>query len=197
LTAAPFLPYHWGVSPIATNKTQANLSVLISRGEIARRVGELAAQISKDYQDRPLVLVGVLKGAFVFLSDLARAMDTPVEMDFVRLASYGHDTNSSGKVRVLQRLHSSVKGKDVLIVEDIVDTGLTTSWLVDYLKKKGPASVKLCALLDKVERRKVSVAVDYRGFVVPNKFVVGYGTDWDEKFRHLPDICVLENTNGH
>ncbi len=176
----------------ATTKTHANLALLISRDEIAQRVQELAAQISRDYSDRRPLLVGVLKGAFVFLSDLIRAMSISVEVDFVRLASYGSGT-SSDRLRFLHRLRSNVKGRDVLIIEDIVDAGYTTSWLMDYLWQKSPASVKLCALLDKSERRQVPLNIDYLGFRVPDKFVVGYGIDFNEDYRHLPDVYALED----
>ena len=185
------LSYHLTVG--AAIETKGDLVILISREEIERRVKELGAQISRDYRGRRPLMVGVLKGAFVFLSDLLRAMDIPSEVDFVRVASYGSGTASSGKIRLVHRLQASVKGKDVIIVEDIVDSGHTSAWLRGYLLKKGPASVKLCALLDKVERHEVPVEVDYRGFQVTNKFVVGYGTDFDEDYRHLPEVHVMED----
>jgi hypoxanthine phosphoribosyltransferase len=129
----------------------------------------------------------------VFMADLIRQLDLPLELDFVRLASYGSARESSGRVRIIQAVKTPVKGRDVLVIEDIVDTGITISFLLDYLKKKKPASLKLCALTDKPSRRRVSVPVDYLGFTVPNKFIVGYGLDCDEKFRNLPDIYTLED----
>jgi len=128
----------------------------------------------------------------MFMADLIRQLDSPLELDFVRLSSYGAATESSGKVRVIQGVKTPVKGKDVLVIEDIVDTGITISFLLDYLKKKRPASLKLCALTDKPSRRKIPVPIDYLGFTVPNEFVVGYGLDCDQRFRNLPDICILE-----
>jgi hypoxanthine phosphoribosyltransferase len=139
------------------------------------------------------LLIGVLKGSFVFMSDLIRRLDLPLDLDFVRLSSYGATRESSGKVRVVQGIRTPVKGRDVLIVEDIVDTGITTSFLLDYLKTKKPASLKFCTLTDKPSRRRVPVTIDYLGFTVPNEFIVGYGLDCDEKFRHLPDIYVIED----
>jgi len=171
---------------------QAKPSVLFSRQEIEAAVRKLAVEIRKDYHDKHPLLIGILKGSFVFMADLIRLLDFPLEVDFIRLSSYGHDKKSSGKVRVVQGLRSQVKGREVLVVEDIVDTGLTTSFLLDYLRRKKPTSLRLCALTDKPSRRKVPVAIDYLGFTVPDKFLVGYGLDWDENFRNLPDICVLE-----
>jgi hypoxanthine phosphoribosyltransferase len=129
----------------------------------------------------------------MFMADLARQLDLPVEIDFVKLFSYGAGKKTSGKVSMVQGLKAPVKGRDVLVIEDIVDTGITISFLLDYLRKKKPASLKLCALTDKPSRRKVPVSIDYLGFTVPDKFIVGYGLDFDEKFRHLPDICFLED----
>ena len=128
----------------------------------------------------------------MFMADLIRLLDFPLEVEFIRLSSYGSGWESSGKIKVVQGLRSSIKGRDVLIIEDIVDTGLTISFLLDYLRKRKPVSLKLCALTDKPSRRQAPVTIDYLGFTVPNKFIVGYGIDWDEQFRNLPDICVLE-----
>ena len=155
-------------------------------------VNRLAAKIRRDYQDKSPLLVGILKGSFVFMADLVRQLDFPLEVDFIRLSSYGRGKESSGKVKVVPGLRSSVRGRHVLVVEDIVDSGLTTSFLLDYLKGKKPASVKLCALTEKPARRQVPVVIDYLGLTVPDEFLIGYGLDWDEKFRNLPDICVLE-----
>jgi hypoxanthine phosphoribosyltransferase len=172
---------------------QPQLKILISRDDIAKAVDRLACEIQRDYQGKQPLLIGVLKGSFVFMADLIRQLDLPPELDFVRLSSYGSARESSGKVRVVQGVKTSIKGRDVLVVEDIVDTGTTISFLLDYLKKKKPASLKLCALADKPSRRRVPVPIDYCGFSVPDKFVVGYGLDYDERFRNLPDIYVIED----
>lgn len=166
--------------------------VLFTRQEIEATVSRLAAEISEDYQDKNPLLLCILKGSFMFLADLIRLLDFPLEVEFIRLSSYGKGSQTSGKVKVVQDLRSPVKGREVLVVEDIVDTGFTTAFLLDYLRKKKPVSVKLCALADKPSRRQVPVTIDYLGFTVPNKFLVGYGLDLDEKFRNLPDICFLE-----
>jgi hypoxanthine phosphoribosyltransferase len=166
--------------------------VLIPRAEVASAVARLAAQISRDYFDKNPLLIGILKGSFVFMADLIRQLDFPLELDFIRLSSYGGGTRSSGSVRVEQRLRSVVRARHVLVVEDIVDTGITVAFLMDYLKKKRPASLALCALLDKPSRRRVSIAIDYLGITVPDRFLVGYGLDFNEKYRNLPDVCVLE-----
>jgi len=171
---------------------QANPQVLFDRQDIAAAVRKLAAEISKDYQSKSPLLIGVLKGSFMFMADIIRFLDFPLEVDFIRLSSYGRGKESSGKVNVVQGLHSQVRGREVLVIEDIIDTGLTIAFLLDYLQKKRPASLKLCALTDKPSRHRVPVTIDYLGFTVPDKFLVGYGLDWDEKFRNLPDICVLE-----
>jgi hypoxanthine phosphoribosyltransferase len=167
--------------------------VLIPRAEVASAVARLAAQVSRDYRDKDPLLIGILKGSFVFMADLGRALDFPLELDFVRLSSYGRGRQSSGSIRVVQGLRSRVRGRHVLVVEDIIDTGTTVAFLLDYLKKKRPGSLRLCALLDKPARRRVAVTIDYLGFDVPNKFIVGYGIDCNEKYRNLPDVCVLED----
>ena len=172
---------------------QPQLKILISRDEIAKAVDRLACEIKRDYQGKQPLLIGILKGSFVFMADLIRQLDLPLELDFVKLSSYGTARESSGKVRVVQGLQTLIKGRDVLVVEDIVDTGITTSFLLDYLKKKKPASLKLCALTDKPSRRRVPVSIDYLGFPVPDKFIVGYGIDCDERFRNLPHIYALED----
>jgi len=166
--------------------------ILFTRDEIEATVGKLAAEIRKDYQGKCPLLIGILKGSFVFMADLIRLLDFPLEVEFITLSSYGRGRESSGKIRVVKGLRAEVKGRDVLVIEDIVDTGLTISFLLDYLRKKKPASLKLCALTDKPSRRQIPVAIDYLGFTVPNKFIVGYGIDWDERFRYLPDICFVE-----
>jgi hypoxanthine phosphoribosyltransferase len=169
------------------------LKILISRKEIAEAVNRLARQIERDYQGKQPLFIGVLKGSFVFMADLVRQIDLPLELDFVRLASYGADKESSGTVKVVQWPQMPISNRDVLVVEDIVDTGVTTSFLLDYLKKKKPASLKLCALTDKPSRRRVTVPIDYLGLTVPNKFIVGYGLDCDERCRNLPDIHTQED----
>jgi len=172
---------------------QPQLKILISRDEIAKAIDRLAHEIQRDYQDRQPLLIGVLKGSFVFMADLIRQLDLPLELDFVRLSSYGAARESSGKVKVIQGVKTPVKGRDVLVVEDIVDTGITISFLLDYLRKKKPTSLKLCVLTDKPSRRRVPVLIDYLGFTVPDKFIAGYGLDFDEKFRNLLDIYTLED----
>ena len=165
---------------------------LYNQAEIEAAVKRLASEITRDYQDKHPVLIGILKGVFVFMSDLVRDLDFPLEIEFVRLSSYGSGQQTTGKVKVVQGLSCPIRNRDVLVVEDIVDTGITIAFLMAYLKKKRPASLKLCALTDKPSRRQVPVNIDYLGFSVPDKFLVGYGLDFNEKYRNLPDICVLE-----
>jgi hypoxanthine phosphoribosyltransferase len=172
---------------------QPQLKILISRDEIAKAVDRLASQIKRDYQGKKPLLISVLKGSFMFTADLIRQLDLPLELDFIGLSSYGAARESSGKVRLVQGLKTPIKGIDVLVIEDIVDTGITTSFLLDYLRKKKPASLKLCALTDKPSRHRVPVSIDYLGFTVPDKFIVGYGIDFDERFRNLPHIYALED----
>ena len=172
---------------------QPQLKILINRDKIAEAVARLAGEIKRDYQGKQPLLIGILKGSFVFMADLIRRLDLPLEVEFIKLSSYGSARESSGKVRVVQGLQTRITGRDVLVVEDIVDTGITISFLLDYLRKKKPASLKLCALTDKPSRRKVPVSIDYLGFTVPDKFIVGYGIDCDEKFRNLPHIYALED----
>jgi hypoxanthine phosphoribosyltransferase len=167
--------------------------ILITKEEIYREVFRLAQEISIDYDGKNPLLLGILKGSFVFMADLVRLLEIPLEIEFVSLSSYGSAKISSGKVKVVKGLHSPLEGRDVLVVEDIVDTGLSTSYLLGYLHKRKPASVKLCALLDKPARRKTKVHIDYLGITIPDRFVVGYGLDVDEKFRNLPDLCILED----
>jgi len=173
--------------------SQPKPCILFTRDEVEAAVKRLSAEIRRDYQGKYPLLLGILKGSFVFMADLIRLLDFPLEVEFVKLSSYGRGRESSGKVRLVQGLSTPVRGREVLVVEDIVDTGLTTYFLLDYLRKKKPASLRLCALTDKPSRRQVPLTIDYLGFTVPNKFIVGYGIDWDEKFRYLPDICYLED----
>ena len=165
---------------------------LITQEKINQAVAKLAAEIRRDYRGKQPLLIGILKGCFVFMADLVRELELPVEVDFVKLSSYGAGTRTSGKVKVVHGLKSEIKGRDVLVVEDIVDTGLTVAFLMDYLGKKKPASLKLCVLVDKPSQHKVPVTIDYLGFTVPDKFIVGYGIDWNEQFRHLRDICIID-----
>jgi hypoxanthine phosphoribosyltransferase len=167
-------------------------SILFSQQEIKHTIVRLAAEIKKDYQGKHPLFVSILKGSFVFLADLIRQLDLPLEVDFVKVSSYGSSKETSGKVKMVQGLNTPIKGRDVLVVEDIVDTGLTLSFLLGHLQKKNPSSLKLCALADKPSRRQIPVPIDYLGFTVPDKFIVGYGIDWDENFRYLPDICVID-----
>jgi hypoxanthine phosphoribosyltransferase len=166
--------------------------ILIKHQDIAKAIARLAAEIRRDYIGKNPLLIGILKGSFIFLADLVRNIDMPLQIDFVRLSSYGSGTESSGKIKVVSRLSRSVKNRHVIVVEDIIDTGLTTQYFVEYLNKKKPASIRLCALTEKPSRRKTAVKIDYLGFTVPDKFIVGYGIDWDEKYRYLPDIRFIE-----
>lgn len=166
--------------------------VLISEKEIASRIKELGGQISRDYGDNKLLVVGILKGAVIFMADLVRQLTVPVELDFMAVSSYGKASKSSGVVRILKDLEHNIEGSHVLIVEDIVDTGLTLKYLKENLETRGPASLKICTLLDKPSRRKVEVKVDYNGFTIPDEFVVGYGLDYREKYRNEKDILILK-----
>lgn len=168
-------------------------NILFNKQEIEATVKRLAAEIRRDYLGKQPLLIGILKGSFVFMADLIRLLDFPLEIEFVKLSSYGRGRESSGKIRVVQGLRARIRGRHVLVIEDIVDTGLTIAFLLDYLKKRKPASLRLCTLTDKASRRQIPVPVDYLGFTVPDQFIVGYGIDWDEKFRNLPDICYLED----
>jgi len=172
--------------------SQPKPHILFTTGEVEATVKRLAAEISRDYRGKNPLLIGILKGSFVFMADLIRLLGFPLEVEFITLSSYGRGRESSGKIRVVKGLRAGVKGRDVLVIEDIVDTGRTISFLLDYLQKKKPASLRLCALTDKPSRRQIPVNIDYLGFTVPNKFIVGYGIDWDEKFRYLPDICFVD-----
>ena len=170
------------------------LVTLLSSEEIAVRVRELGAQITRDYAGKPLVLVCVLKGSFVFAADLARAIDLPVRIDFLGVRSYGVDTETSGVVQITHDLGRPIDHEHVLLVEDIVDTGLTVAHLFDLLRTRGPSSVRLCALLHKPARARVEVKVDYLGFTIEDRFVVGFGLDFGERYRNLPYIGVIERS---
>lgn len=171
---------------------QISKQILFSRDEIQKRVREIASQISKDYAGRELVVIGILKGAFIFMADLVRELSVPCKVDFVRVASYGAGSESSGKVVMTKDIETSIKGRDILIVEDIVDSGLTLQYLVNWLKERSPHSLKICVFLDKRKRRKVSFEADYAGFTIDDGFVVGYGLDFDEQFRFFPDVYIIE-----
>ncbi|MDX3094403.1 hypoxanthine phosphoribosyltransferase [Streptomyces sp. ME01-24h] len=165
--------------------------VLISKQEIDAKLAELAAQIDKDYEGKDLLIVGVLKGAVMVMADLARALSSQVTMDWMAVSSYGAGTKSSGVVRILKDLDTDIAGRDVLIVEDIIDSGLTLSWLISNLGSRRPASLEVCTLLRKPDAAKVEIDVKYVGFDIPNEFVVGYGLDFAEKYRNLPFIGTL------
>ncbi len=168
------------------------LVTLLSAEQIAGRVRELGAEITRDYQNRKLVIVCVLKGSFVFAADLSRAIDLPMRVDFLGVRSYGEGTESSGVVQITQDLSRPIEHEDVLIVEDIIDTGLTIAHLMDLLRTRQPASVRVCALLHKPARAKVAIKTDYLGFTIEDRFVVGYGLDFAERYRNLPYIGVVE-----
>jgi hypoxanthine phosphoribosyltransferase len=165
--------------------------VLISEDELQHRIGELAAEVSRDYEGRPPLLVAILKGAVPFLADFMRKLDVPCELDFMAVSSYGSSTDSSGVVRILKDLDASISGRDVLIVEDIIDSGLTLHYLLKSLRAREPASIEVCALLTKPERRRVETPIKYVGFEIPNKFVIGYGLDHEERFRNLSYVAVM------
>src|SRR5437667_8538084 len=171
--------------------TNPNLEVLIPEADINKRIAELGAELARDYAGRNPLLIGVLKGACTFLSDLMRAADIPLNVEFIAISSYGVEMRTSGEVRILKDLDVAIEGRDILVVEDIVDTGLTLSYLLANLKSRGAESVKLAALLDKHDRREKDVPIDYLGFQIPDKFVVGYGLDFAERYRNLPYIAVL------
>jgi hypoxanthine phosphoribosyltransferase len=166
--------------------------VLIRSSAIKKRVQEVAKQIAKDYQGESVHLIGVLKGACIFLSDLVREIDLETSIDFIAVASYGKGKESSGQVRLLKDLDSNIAGRNVILVEDILDTGLTLSYLLRVLRQRKPKTLRVAALLDKPSRRKVNVTGDYIGFPIPDEFVIGYGLDYAERYRNLKDVCILQ-----
>ncbi|MBI5497595.1 MAG: hypoxanthine phosphoribosyltransferase [Deltaproteobacteria bacterium] len=170
----------------------AEISIMLSPAELERRIKEMGRELSEDYREGDLVLVSVLKGSFIFAADLCRSIEVPHSIDFLACSSYHNDVVSSGEVQLTHDLSAPVSGKDVVIVEDIVDTGLTLSYLVELLKSRHPRSVKVAALLDKPSNRRKQVQVDYVGFTIPNRFVIGFGLDYAGKYRNLPYIGVLE-----
>lgn len=167
------------------------ITLLISREKISTRIEELARLISNDYREKELIMIGILKGAFIFLADLVRLLTVPVKIDFVRLASYGKATESSGDVRITKDIEMPIEGRDVIVVEDIVDSGITISYLMNQLKERRPSSLRCCVLIDKKERRKIDLHIDYTGFSIERGFIVGYGLDVDERYRYLPDIYLI------
>lgn len=166
--------------------------VLFSEEQLAEKVKELGKQISEDYKGEEVLVIGILKGANVFMSDLIRKIHIPIELDFMAVSSYGASTQSSGVVKIMKDLDYSIEGKNVLIIEDIIDTGLTLHYLQENLLSRGPKSFKICTLLDKPERRKAAINVDYKGFDIPDEFIVGYGIDYAEKYRNLPYVASLK-----
>ena len=169
-----------------------HVKVLLTEEEVDRRIQAIGEQISKDYEGKQVHLVCVLKGGSFFMCELAKRINVPVSLDFMSVSSYGSDTKSSGVVKIVKDLDESIKDKDVLVVEDIVDSGRTLSYLLEMLRDRGPRSLRLCTLLDKPDRRVVQVNVDYTGFAIPDEFVVGYGLDYDQRYRNLPYIGIVE-----
>jgi hypoxanthine phosphoribosyltransferase len=176
-----------------TELEQAVGEILIDEDALSSRVAELGAEVSADYAGRDLLLVGVLKGAVFFIADLMRHITVPCEVDFMAISSYGDSTDSSGIVRILKDLDINIEGRDVLVVEDIIDSGLTLSYLMRNLESREPASLEVCALMTKPDRREIDVPVRYIGFEIPNRFVVGYGLDFGERYRNLPYVAVLSD----
>jgi hypoxanthine phosphoribosyltransferase len=177
---------------MADELTRGVSKVLIEEEAVAARVAELGSDVSTDYADKDLLLVGVLKGAVFFMADLMRQLTIPCEVDFMAISSYGASTDSSGVVRILKDLDINIEGRDVLVVEDIIDSGLTLSYLMRMLESRNPASLEVCALLTKPARREIDVPVRYTGFEIPNEFVIGYGLDFGERYRNLPYVAVLD-----
>ncbi len=167
--------------------------ILVRAEELQRRIRELGGEISRDYEDRDLIMIGVLKGAVLFIADLMRELTVPCEIDFMAVSSYGSETDSSGVVRILKDLDSSIEGRHVLIVEDIIDSGLTLQYLLRNLRARNPASVEVCALLTKPDRRRVELPIRYVGFEIPNRFVIGYGLDYGQRYRNLSCVAVLND----
>lgn len=172
--------------------SQNNFKILISRKQIKKAIKRLAIEIANDFKDKSPLFIGILKGSFVFLADLIRQLNFDLEIEFIKLSSYGDKTTSSGTVEEVIGLRRDIKNRDVIVVEDIVDTGYTTSFFLDWVKSREPKSLRLCALTNKPARREIEVQIDYLGFTIPNKFIIGYGIDYNEKYRNLPDICYIE-----
>jgi hypoxanthine phosphoribosyltransferase len=176
----------------AGTRSGETLRLLISHQRIQKRVREMAKQIRRDFPNEPMHLVGVLKGSVFFLADLARELGGEVSFDFISVSSYGKGTDSTGEVKLIKDLDVSIDGRSVLVIEDILDTGLTLKYLMRLFEERRPKHLRIAVLLDKVERRIADIKADYAGFVIPNEFVVGYGLDYDERYRNLPDVCVLQ-----
>ncbi len=172
------------------------MEVLFDREELKAKVAELGQKITEEYRGRELLVVGILKGAFIFMADLIREIQIPLEIDFMDVSSYGISTSSSGEVRIIKDLDNSIQDKNVLIVEDIVDTGLTLKYITELLKTRNPSTIKICCLLDKPSRRKTDIQADYVGYTIPDRFVVGYGLDYAEQYRNYPAVCVLKPAMG-
>lgn len=166
--------------------------ILLTKDQIDRRTKELAAQITQEYQGQSVLLICILRGAVLFFADLARSIDLDVRLDFMAVSSYGAGTSTSGEVRIVKDVSQPIEGLNVILVEDIIDTGHTLKYLKKLLQNRNPASLKICSLLDKPSRREVEIQGDYVGFAVPNEFVVGYGLDYAERYRNLPDVCILK-----
>ncbi len=171
----------------------SNTKILLSEQQIEKRVQELASEISRDFIGEELLVVGILKGAFIFLADLIRNMDVLVQVDFMDVSSYGLSTKSSGEVRIMKDLEQPIEGKNVLIVEDIIDSGTTLKFILEILQRRKPRTLKVCSFLDKPSRRRVPVAPDYNGFTIEDHFIVGYGLDYAEQYRNLPMVSILLN----
>lgn len=169
-------------------------SVLISKEQIAQKVKELAKILTEEYKDKNPLFICILKGSFIFFADLIREMNIPVEIEFMAISSYGTGSTSSGEVKVVKDTDKSLENRHVIIVEDIIDTGLTLSYLKNMLLSRAPASLKICALLDKPERREIEIEADYLGFKIPNHYVIGYGLDFAQKYRNMPDVCILKKS---
>ncbi len=177
----------------STHMSTSSKEILIPRTEILRRVREIGDEISRDYAGEEILAIGVLKGAFIFMADLIRALSIPCQTDFMRAASYGAGSESSGKIVITKDIEIPIDGRNILIVEDIVDTGLTLRHIVDTLKSRNPKSIKVCTFLDKRKRRKVPLEADYVGFTMDDGFIVGYGLDFNEQYRSLPDLYVIQS----
>ena len=169
-----------------------NINVIISEEEIQKRVSEIADRISKDYNGEDISFICILKGGIMFMVDLAKKINSNIEFDFMEVSSYGNNMSSSGNIKINKDLQNPIEGKNIIIVEDIIDSGRTLNYLCRYLKEKKPASIKICTHLDKPERRVFDIKVDYTGFTIPDKFIVGYGLDYAERYRNLPYIAVIE-----
>lgn len=166
-------------------------TLVLDQQTIQNRIQEMGEEISRDYQDKELVVIGVLKGAFIFMADLVRAISVPLATDFIQVSSYENGSSSSGKITLVSSPSQSIEDCHILLVEDIIDTGLTMQWLADHFSERGAASVRICSLIDKAERREHQINIDYLGFTIPNGFLIGYGLDFDEKYRNLPQIYHL------